>query len=390
MNKYLINKLLSKKYDINDPENRENIGIITAIIGVISNIFLFTVKIAIGLFMNSLSIMSDSFNNLSDSLSSCVSLFALNISQKPADEEHPFGHGRSEYIASFVVAFIILLIGWEFMQVSFKKILNPEQINFSANALLILFVTVIIKLWQYSFNMYVGKTIDSKVLVLTAKDSLNDVLITCVTILSVVLARLTGLIIDGYIGFVLSLWLVSQGFSLLKETISPLLGESIQREHANEIKKFVESYEHVIGTHDLLLHNYGPTSNMCTLHVEVPDTLSITMAHEIIDKIELDLLREKKITATLHMDPVDVDNEDIKNIKIIVMEQIQKELLPFYVHDFRLATINDSLTIIFDLEIPYKYNEEEVREFIEICTNKIDNYNSDIKCIINIEHSYIL
>ncbi len=388
MNSLILNFLL--KANKNKDKEREFIGSATAIVGISSNVLLFLIKLIVGVLINSISVISDSFNNLSDTLSSGISLYAIKSSSKPADREHPFGHGRSEYIAALIVSFFIMLVGWEFLKTSFGKIIHPEELGFSIFTTSMLFVTVLIKVWQYTFNKFIGNRIDSKVLVLTARDSLNDAVITTVTIISILFTYYTGFNIDGYIGFILSCILLYQGYTLIRDTISPLIGEAIDRELATQIREFIEKYDEVIGTHDLIVHNYGPQSNICTIHVEVSRELDLYLAHNIVDNIENDMYEELGIIATLHLDPVDINNQELNQVIVIVKDLIEKEKVPFSCHDFRMISMDTRSNIIFELEIPYNFDEEVARNFTIKCSEEIANYNQNFNCIINLEHSFVL
>ncbi len=392
MNKLIVNFFLSRKKELqqNSKEERTYLGKISALVGVGSNILLFIIKFFVGLSINSISVVSDSFNNLSDTFSSLVSFYGIKSSSKPADREHPFGHGRGEYIAALVVAFFILLVGWEFIQTSISKIINKDVIKYSNLTLLFLCLTILVKIWQYTFNVFVGKKIESKVLILTAKDSLNDVFITTLTVVSILTTKFTGLVIDGYIGFILSCMLIWQGYTLVKDTISPLLGEAADRELANSIRSFIQKYDDVIGTHDLIVHNYGPNNNVCTIHVELDKNLDFNKAHDIVDNIELDIQNQLGIMLTIHVDPIDLNNEDLIKIKKIVDEFIAEKEVPFSAHDFRIVNMGNRKNLIFELEIPYKYDDQKAKLFTHACTKKIQNFNIEYSCIINIEHSFVL
>ncbi len=392
MNKLITDYFLKRKKKIerDSKAEREYVGTLSAMVGILSNILLFIIKLIIGIMSNSISIISDSFNNLSDSFSSAVSFYGIKSSSKPADKEHPFGHGRGEYIAGLIVAFFILLVGWEFIQTSIKKIINHEEIHFSIITLSFLIFTILVKIWQYTFNTYVGKRINSKVLLLTAKDSLNDVYITTLTVVSILVTKFTGVVIDGYIGVLLSLMLIWQGYTLVKDTMSPLLGEAADRELANSIKNFIEKYNKVLGTHDLVVHNYGPNNNVCTIHVEVSNELDFNEAHDIIDKIECDIQEKMGIMLTIHLDPIDTENEDLNNIKEIVQNLVIEKNVPFEPHDFRVVNMEGRMNLIFELEIPYKYDENKAKNFTMDCNTKIKEYNTNYSCIINIEHSFVL
>ncbi|MFV0519210.1 MAG: cation diffusion facilitator family transporter [Lachnospirales bacterium] len=388
MNNLLVKVFL--KFNYKKENKRDFLGVIASIVGICSNILLFLIKFFVGVAINSISVISDSFNNLSDTLASGISIYAINSAKKPPDKEHPFGHGRSEYIASLILSFIILIVGWEFFKTSLSKIFNPEKVGYNNFSIILLSITVAIKLWQYTFNSFVGKYISSKVITLTAKDSLNDAFITFVTIISILFTKYTGIIIDGYLGVVLSFFLIYQGYNLIKDTISPLLGEATDKEFATEIRNFIEKNDNVIGTHDLIVHNYGTHSNLCTVHVEVSQEMDLYLAHNIIDEIEKELLIEFGILATIHLDPVDVNNEDLNNVIQIVKDLITKEKVPFSSHDFRMIQSAERFNIVFELEIPYNFDEKVARMFTKKCGEAITFYNESYSCIINLEHSFIL
>ncbi len=392
MNQLIINFISrnQKNLDEHSKSYRMYLGQLSAVVGIASNIVLFLIKLGVGLSINSISVISDSFNNLSDTFASLVSFYGIKTASKPADKEHPFGHGRGEYIAALVVAFFILLVGWEFIQTSIRKILNHDTILFSYLTLALLILSILVKIWQYTFNMYVGKKINSKVLILTARDSLNDVVITSLTVISILVTKFTGFVIDGYVGVLLSCVLIWQGYELIKDTISPLLGEACDKELAMAIRSFINKYDEVIGTHDLIVHNYGPNINVCTIHVELDKNLDFNKAHDIIDTIEASIQEEMNIMLTVHIDPIDVDNKELEKIKKVIQNLIEIEKVDFYPHDFRIVNMEGRMNIIFELEIPYKYDMKNAEKFKVLCCKEIKAVNESYSCIINIEHSFVL
>ena len=386
----LLIKLFIKDYkNIKDENIRKKYGELGSFVGIGSNIVLFIIKFLIGVFINSVAIMADSFNNLSDSLSSIITLIGFKLGAKPADEEHPFGHGRMEYISGLIVSFIIMLIGFEFLKTSFFKIINPESISFSYLTIFILLITVMVKIWQAFFNKKIGILINSHSLIATATDSRNDVIVTSVTILSLVIFKMFGINLDGYLGLFVALFLMYSGFNLAKETLSPLLGEAIDNELAEKIKSIALSYDEVIGVHDILVHNYGPNKSMASLHVEVPNNIDINISHETIDLIEKRVQEELNIFLTIHMDPINIDDKRINTIVDTIKNVLNQYDEDLHTHDHRLIDGKNNINFIFDLVIPYNFSKEKETKLIKDIKNSVSNLDKRYKCIINIEKSFI-
>lgn len=386
----LLIRLFIKDYkNIKNENVRKKYGELGSFVGIFSNVILFIIKFLVGVFINSVAIMADSFNNLSDSLSSIITLIGFKLSTKPADEEHPFGHGRMEYISGLIVSFIIMIIGFEFLRTSFFKIINPETISFSYVTIFILLITIIIKIWQSFFNIKIGKLINSHSLIATATDSRNDVIVTSVTILSLIIFKLFNINLDGFFGIIVAIFLMYSGFNLAKETLSPLLGEAIDNELAEKIKAIVLSYDGVIGVHDILVHNYGPNKSIASLHVEVPSNIEITKSHEVIDLIEKQVQEELNIFLTIHMDPVNVDDERIQIIINAIRNVFKTYDEELDTHDHRLVDCENRINFIFDLVIPYNFSKEKEKSLILDIKNSVKNIDSRYKCLINIEKSFI-
>ncbi len=386
----LLIKLFIKDYkNIKDENVRKKYGELGSFIGISSNVALFIIKFLVGLVINSVAIMADSFNNLSDSLSSIITLVGFKLGAKPADEEHPFGHGRMEYVSGLVVSFIIMLIGFEFLRTSFFKILAPENISFSYVTIFILLITVLIKIWQAFFNKKIGKLINSHSLIATATDSRNDVIVTSVTILSLIIFKIFNINLDGYFGIIVALFLIYSGFNLARETLSPLLGEAIDSELAERIKSIALSYDNVIGVHDILVHNYGPNKSIASLHVEVPSNVDINKSHEIIDLIEKQIQDELNIFLTIHMDPVNVNDERIQTIVSTIQNVFKNYDEELDTHDHRIVDGENKINFIFDLVIPYNFSKEKEKSLISDIKANVKALDSRYQCIINIEKSFI-
>jgi cation diffusion facilitator family transporter len=386
----LLVKLFVKDYNsIEKAKVRTAYGVLSSIVGIICNILLFGVKLMVGLLINSISVMADAFNNLSDAASSVISFAGVKLAERPADKEHPFGHGRFEYIAALAVAFLILQVGFSLLQSSFKKVLSPEELNFNPVLVGILCLSVLIKLWLTFFNRKLGKRIKSTVMLATSADSRNDVIVTSATIISAVITGITGANIDGYMGLVVSFFVMFAGFKIAKETLEPLLGQAVEREAYEKISKMVQSYDGIIGTHDLIIHNYGPSHRMATIHAEVPNNINFETAHETIDMIERDVLEKLDIFLVIHMDPIEVNDEMVLKKKAMVLEIINQLEEKASIHDFRIVNGEHQINLIFDLVIPYSYTKEEEQKLLTKIVDEIRKADTRHQCIITMENSFI-
>lgn len=383
------------KLFVKDSENIENVkvrtsyGVMSSIVGIICNVILFGIKIIIGLIINSISVMADAFNNLSDAGSSIISFFGVKLAERPADKDHPFGHGRFEYISALVVAFLILQVGLSLLQSSFNKVLHPEKVGFSWIMVAILSVSILVKLWLSLFNKKLGNLINSNVMKATSADSLNDVIVTFATIISIIASKLTGINIDGWIGLIVSVFVMLSGFNIAKETLMPLIGEAVDKDAYANITNKVESYEGIIGSHDLIVHNYGPSHIMATIHAEVPNDSNMEDVHETIDRIERDVLREMGIFLVIHMDPVEVNDKKVLEKKKMVVEVVGDIEPKASIHDFRVVNGKGITNLIFDLVVPHSYNEEDEQDLLKKVTEYISENYGKYQCVITIEHSYI-
>ena len=389
-----MTKLLIKLF-VKDSENLENskvrtsYGILTSIIGIICNIILFAVKIVIGFMVNSISIMADAVNNLSDAAASIVSFVGVKLANRPADKEHPFGHGRFEYIAAFVVSFVILYVGVNLFIEAFQKVLHPMEIGFSWIMVIILSLSLLIKIWLSIFNYKLGKLINSNVMKATSTDARNDVIVTSTTIISMIVCHFTGLLIDGWVGLIVSVFVLFAGIGIAKDTLMPLLGEATDVELYKKITDKMKSYEGILGSHDLIVHNYGPTHIMATIHAEVPNDAKMEEIHEVIDQIERDILQEMGIFLVIHMDPVEVNDANILESKKMVWDIIEKIEPKASIHDYRVVNGENHANIIFDLVVPYSYKEKQEQELKLKIIEKISKESPKYRCMITIEKSFI-
>lgn len=386
----LLVKHFVKNYEETEKASvRSSYGVLASIVGVFCNILLFVVKWLTGFFLHSVSVMADAFNNLSDAGSCIVSLVGVKIASKPADEEHPFGHGRMEYIAALVVSFLVLEVGFTFFKEAIGKIKSPEEMKFQIISVVILCVTICVKLWMGHFNKTLGKKIDSKVMMAAATDAMGDVITTSATILSVLVWKFTGINIDGFVGIGVALVVMWAGVGIAKDTLEPLLGEAVPQEEYDKISKFVEKYDGIVGSHDLIVHNYGPTRNMASIHAEVPNDVDIETSHEIIDRIERDAHEQLGIYLVIHMDPIETKNKEVLDAKKKV-EDILAALDPnVSIHDFRMVSGKEHSNLIFDLVVPFEYDNDKQYSLTHSMMKLIQIMDERYQCVITLERSYI-
>lgn len=386
----LLVKLFVKDSERTDNAKvRTEYGLLASSVGILCNVLLFFIKLTIGLIINSISITADAVNNLSDAASSVISFIGVKLAGRPADKEHPFGHGRLEYISALVVAFLILVVGFSLLMDSVKKIINPEPVGFSWAMTIILVISVTLKIWLSMFNKVLGNKINSTVMKATSADARNDVIVTSATIISVVVGKYTGWTVDGLMGVFVSVFVLFSGFNIAKDTLVPLLGEAIDKEAYEKITKMVESYEGIIGSHDLILHNYGPSCVMATIHAEVSSDSNIAEVHDIVDKIERDILRDMGISIVIHVDPIELNDGHTLERRALV-ESVICDLEPDgTIHDFHVVYVENTINLIFDLVIPYSYKEKDQQELVLKITDTISQVNENYQCVITIENSYI-
>ena len=361
---------------------------LASILGICCNLFLFSSKLFAGFLVNSISVMADAFNNLSDAASSIIGFVGVRMAEKPADEEHPFGHGRMEYIAAFVVAFLVVQVGFSLLKTAVEKILHPETLSFSLFSVGILVFSVLVKLWMASYNRKLGKKINSTVMMATAADSLGDVGATSATIVSLLVFRFFHINIDGIIGLVVSVLVLIAGINIAKDTLAPLLGEAIDPEVYKKISDFVESYDGIIGSHDLIVHNYGPSRSMASIHAEVPSKVDIETSHAVVDQIERDALEKLGIFLVIHMDPVETDNELAEILKEMATDVILHLDSRLTLHDFRIAQSPARINLIFDLVVPRDYTRQMREELTRQVCEKVRERDRRCTCIVTVENSY--
>ena len=389
MTEFLVRHFVKEYTEIEKVSVRTAYGVLASVVGIFCNVLLFAVKWTIGYLLHSISVMADAFNNLSDAGSSVIGLVGVKMASKPADQDHPFGHGRIEYIAALIVAFLVMEVGFTFLKDAVGKIRDPEELRFQAVSVVILILSVGVKLWMCFFNRKLGRRIDSKVMLATSADALGDVVTTTATIASVLFFRITGVNIDGIVGLGVSLVVMWAGIGIAKDTLEPLIGEAVEPEEYARIKEFVEGYEGVLGSHDLIVHNYGPGRNMASIHAEVPNDVEIETSHEIIDRIERDAFRMLGVFLVIHMDPVETKDVHVMQVHSQV-EQIVKALDPAVsIHDFRMINGEEQVNPIFDMEIPYEYDAKRQDELKTTLIKLLQITDPRFECVITAERSYV-
>ncbi|HIS80385.1 MAG TPA: cation transporter, partial [Candidatus Scatomonas merdavium] len=356
---FLVKKFVRDSERTDDPKVRTAYGILSSVVGIICNVLLFAAKFVIGLILGSMAVTADAFNNLSDAASSVISFVGVKMAEKPADKDHPFGHGRMEYISALIVSFIVIEVGITFLQSSVEKIQNPEALTFGWVPFAILVLSVGVKLWMSVFNRKLGKRIDSKVMLATAADALGDVITTSATIVSILVCAFTGVNIDGIVGIAVSLIVIWSGISIARDTLAPLIGQGADPKLCGEIKRMVESYDGIVGTHDLIVHNYGPNRSMASIHAEVPRDVDIEVSHEVIDRAEREVSKKLGIFLVIHMDPVETHDVRVLAVKS-KLSHVLKALDPeLTFHDFRAVFGQEQINLIFDLVVPFSYSEKD-------------------------------
>lgn len=384
----LIRLFIKDKDNIEDSKVRENYGKFASILGIISNAVLFLIKIAVGTIFNSISITADAVNNLSDSGSSLITLFGFKMSGKPADAEHPYGHARMEYISGLVVSFIILFLGMQLILSSVKKIITPEDTEFSIISVAVLVAAIFVKLWQALFYKKIGKRINSTTLIATAIDSRNDILSTLSVLVSAVLSHFIGINLDGYMGVVVALFILISGAQIVMDTVSPLLGTAPSRQLVDKIYKKILHYDSIIGLHDLTVHTYGEGKCFASVHCEVPAEQDILTSHDIIDNIERDFLRDDNIHMVIHLDPVVTNDTKTNALKDKVADIVASLMPESSIHDFRIVWGKTHSNLIFDVVVPYGTPSSDT-ELKNNLSREIEKLDPTYRSVITIDHSYV-
>ena len=389
----LLIKLFVKNYDdVKNNTVRHSYGTLGSLVGIICNLILCALKISVGAITGSISIAADGLNNLSDMGSSIITMIGFKLAGKPADSDHPFGHGRMEHISAFIVAMLIILVGFELFKTSVSALSSGEALpEYSTAAIIILIFSILVKLWLYIFNRKLGKRINSEALIATAKDSLNDTVTTGVILITVIASKLTTLPfnLDAILGIALSVFIVYSGIMSAKETLDQILGKPPEKELIKDIEDSILSFKEFVGIHDLIVHNYGPGRQFASVHVEVPQNSDIVKCHEQIDLCEKLINEKLDICLVIHMDPIDTDNAVVTETKQKLVEAIKVIDERLTLHDFRMTPMSEQRTnLIFDVVVPSNFNlsTKELHDKITVIAQLI---NPTFQCVITFDNDYI-
>ena len=384
---FLVKRFVKNSENVSDIKVRESYANLAGIVGILTNSMLFIIKLSVGLLSNSVSILADAFNNLSDAASSIITIIGFKMANKPADAEHPFGHGRIEYITAMIVSFMVMLVGLQFIKTSFERIINPSAVTFELIPFILLLISIGFKFWLSVFNKSIGNKINSSTLKATATDAMGDVFTSTTVVISFLISKFTTIPIDGYIGIVVALAIVYSGFSLIKETLSPLLGEPPDPVLVSNITDMVMSYDNITGIHDLIVHNYGPGRIMASIHAEIPSNIDIMEIHHIIDTAEREISKKLNIYLVIHMDPICVDTDEIIEARKIVEDVLHKyeEIKSF--HDFRIVGEHDYKNLIFDIEVSPEHlnHQNDSAVLISKIENDIKAKSPEYRCVITVD-----
>lgn len=390
MTEFLVRKLVKDYEQTDNPQVRAAYGMMAGMVGICCNLILFGAKIGAGFMTGSISIMADAFNNLSDAASSIVGFVGMKMAQKPADEDHPFGHGRIEYISAFIVAFIVIQVGFSLLKTSLGKLLHPEELTFGMISVGILVLSVGVKLWMAFFNRKLGRRVQSSVMKATAADSLGDVAATSATILSIVVFGVWKVNIDGLVGLAVSVLVMIAGVNIAKDTLEPLIGGPIDPEIYRKITDFVNGYEGIVGSHDLIVHNYGPGRSMASIHAEVPSDVEIGVSHEVVDRIERDAAKKMGIFLVIHMDPVELKNAQVQELRELAEDILRGLDERLTLHDFRVVEGTRRTNLIFDLVVPRDYTKQMQDACKQEICQRLREQDERYCCVITAECTFCL
>ncbi len=383
---FLVRRFIKNYQDTKDANVRTSIGKLSGIVGIFSNLFLFVIKFVIGTIVHSVSIQADGVNNLTDAGSNIISILSFHLANKPADKDHPFGHERTETIASLFVGILILVLGFETAKESISKVIHPGSIDFRIASVIILLISIIVKFWMYAYNKKLSKTYDSSLLEATALDSISDVCGTTAVLLSTLLSPVLHFNLDGYMGIVVSGIILYGAYGLLRDMINSLIGEAPDPELVHNIVDMIMAHPAILGVHDMMLHNYGPNKIFASAHVEVDSSKDIFETHDHIDNIEREVKENMNIDLVLHMDPVKVNDLETELYRAKVVEAIHQIDPKWGFHDFRIVSGPTHVNLVFDLVIPFeeKYTQEEIEEML------LKHIESDKKIylVLTIDHPY--
>ncbi len=384
MTNMLIKFFIKNSEETNNPSVREKYGMLSGGVGIFCNILLFIGKLSVGLISASISIMADAFNNLSDAASSVVTLVGFKMAGRPADDQHPFGHGRIEYISGLIISTVVMMMGLEFVKSSIEKIINPSSIEIGIYSIIILLMSILLKLWMSIFNKKIGDRINSSTIKAISMDSLADVAATATALIGAIISYMCGVYVDGYAGVLVALFIIYTGFTTARETLSPLLGQAPDKEFVDKIEKKVLSYDNIVGVHDLIVHNYGFNNSLVSLHAEVPCDINILKIHETIDTVERDIKKDFNCDIVIHMDPIATDDNAVNSVKYEIESIVKSIDERLNIHDFRMVQADSFTNLIFDLVVPHMFELKD-DEIESIINEKIIALNSSYRLVLNID-----
>lgn len=388
MTQLLIRLFIKENDDPSQPAVRTAYGRLASVVGIVCNVLLFVGKFTAGTLFGSIAITADAVNNLSDASSNIISLLGFKLASMPADEKHPYGHARFEYLAGLSVSVMILAIGLSLLKESFLKVLHPEQMIFSVLSVAVLLASIAVKLWMSRFNQIIGDRIDSETLRATAADSRNDVISTSAVLAATLLYKFTGIaVIDGIMGLAVAVFILWSGFGLVRDTLSPLLGESPDPDLVHHIEKKVMSYPGVLGMHDLMVHDYGPGQQFASLHVEFAAETDVLVAHDMVDNIEQDFMRNDHLQVTIHYDPIVTADHAVADLRGYLAETLHAIDPALSLHDLRIVPGETHTNVLFDLVLPPSYKGDSagvMRQLREAARKKDERYI----CVIKVEQNY--
>ena len=388
MTERLVRRFIRDWENVGDPAVRERYGALSGGVGILLNLLLSLGKFFAGLLTGSIAVTADAFNNLSDAGSSVVTLVGFKLAGQKADDGHPFGHGRIEYLAGLLVSLLILMVGVELGKTSIEKIFHPEQVDFSLVTVVILIASILVKLWMCLFNRNLGRRIGSAAMEATATDSLSDVVATSAVLAGTLVGEFTGVSIDGWVGVVVAIFILRAGWGAAKDTVDPLLGSAPDPVLVKEIQDVVLSHKQVVGMHDLVIHDYGPGRRMCSFHAEVPQNADIMEAHDAIDHIEREIYQKFGVETTAHMDPVATEDEAVNSLREQVRDLVREVNPEMNIHDFRVTRGPQHTNLIFDVVVPHrsKVSDEEIAGEI---TRRVQALDPSYYPVFQLERSYV-
>ena len=388
---FLVKCFIKNSDDTKSSNVRNAYGTLGGIVGIIINLLLFLIKFFVGMLVGSIAISADAFNNLSDAASSIVTIIGFKMANKPPDAEHPFGHGRIEYLSALIVAFMVMLVGVQFVKSSIERIFNPTPVTFELIPFILLLISIFFKIWLSSFNKFIGNKINSSALKAAGADALGDVFTSSTVVISFLLSKFTSFPLDGYIGVLVALAILYAGFGLVRETLNPLLGEAPDPELVSDIYDKVLAYPLISGIHDLIVHNYGPGRIIASLHAEIPADKDIMEIHNVIDKAEREVSRDLNIHLVIHMDPICVVTDEIQETWDYVEKILRKYPEIKSMHDFRVIGDGDVKNLIFDIVLDPKQAREKNKQeqMLSNIKKSIKKEHPQYNCIITVDYDFI-